>query len=286
MNEDVEGKICNDMRRIINYFNAKKLILNEKKTSFMIIHSAATKVENIKEILIKAREEDEIIIDRDYTIERVDKTKYLGLIMDECLKWDEHVKKVEMKLSNAAGILWKLRQTLPRDIKKKIYKTLFETHLNYMILVWGSASYNIIMPLQVLQNRALRNVYELDRLTNRIEMYSELVEGNLPIRAMFFTAAAGFVFKTIKRNIFTNIQFDRVGSRTGRRKEYLRPETARTSYGKKRITAIAPRIFNDLPQEIQKSRHIHEFIRAVKIHCQQQSIIETCFNGDFLAKYT
>jgi len=155
-----------------------------------------------------------------------------------------------------------------------------------MILVWGSASNNIIMPLQVLQNRALRNVDDLDRLTNRVEMYTKLVEGNLPIRAMFFTAAAGFVFKAMKKLIFTNIQFNRVTSRTGRNREYLKPSLSRTSYGSKRITSIAPKIFNDLPVEIQNCRHIHGFKRALKLHSQQQSLVESCFSGEFLAKYT
>jgi len=117
-------------------------------------------------------------------------------------------------------------------------------------------------------------------------MYTKLVECNLPIRALFYKATAGFVFKTIKRQIFTNIQFNRVASRTGRRAEYLKPSTARTSYGSKMIHSIGPRIFNDLPQEIQKCKHIYEFGRALKIHLQKEDMMEICFNGVFLSKYT
>jgi hypothetical protein len=97
---------------------------------------------------------------------------------------------------------------------------------------------------------------------------------------------AGFVFKTMKRQIFTNIQFNRVTSRTGRRAEYLKPSAARTSYGYKMIDSIGPRIFNDLPQEIQKCRHIHEFGRALKINLRKDNMISLCFSGEYLEKYT
>jgi hypothetical protein len=40
--ESVEKTICNDMRRIINYLNGKKLILNAEKTNFMIISPTGT----------------------------------------------------------------------------------------------------------------------------------------------------------------------------------------------------------------------------------------------------
>ena len=185
MKENVEEKICNDMRKIISYLNTKKLMMNEKKTNFMILHSSAMKVEDLKEITIEVAEGDDERNEK-YNIKRVDTVRYLGLIIDECLKWEQHIQHVETKLSNAAGILWKLKNTLPLDIKKKIYKSLFETHLNYMIQIWGSASFTAIKPLQIIQNRALRNVFNIERLTNRCEMFTKLVDNNLPIRAIFF----------------------------------------------------------------------------------------------------
>jgi hypothetical protein len=285
MKENIEVKVCKDMKKIIEYLSSKKLMMNEKKTNFMIIHSAAMKVEDSREIKIEANEGVDGSCES-FIIKRVETAKYLGLIIDECLKWEQHIQHIEMKLCNAAGILWKLKNTLPLDIKKKIYKSLFETHLNYMIMIWGSASYAAIKSLQTIQNRALRNVYNLDRHTNRCEMYSKLVESNLPIRALFHKVTAGFVFKTIKRQILTNIQFNRVASRTGRRAEYLKPSAAKTLYGYKRIHSIGPRIFNDLPRDIQNCRHIHEFTRMLKIHLQKDDLIGKCFNGEFLEQYT
>jgi hypothetical protein len=283
-NENVEEKICNDMKRIINYLNAKKLVLNIKKTKFMIVHSATTKVEDTQEICVKSSAEDEFKIIEEFRIERVKEMRYLGLIIDESLKWESHIKHVESKIANAAGILWKLRYTLPQDTKKRIYKALCESHINYMIEIWGTASDSIIQPLQIIQNRALRNVYNLERLTNRIEMYSTKVEDNPPIRAIFYKTVAGFIFKASKGLIYTNIVFNRVQS--ARRDDYLRPAIAKTLIGRRRMSAIGPRIFNDLPSEIQKSKHIHSFTKALKEQIRSEQLLSMCFNGDFLSKFS
>ena len=165
--------------------------------------------------------------------------------------------------------------------------SLVETHLNYMIAIWGSASDSLIKPLQVIQNRALRNVFNLDRLLNRNEMYRDMVDDNLPIRGLFYANVAGFVYKARKNLMFCNVTFDRGTRRTGRRNNiYLRPDLSRTMYGSRAITAIGPRIFNDLPEDIQKSHHFGVFKRAVKAHLRQEEMLQSCFNGDFLSKFT
>jgi hypothetical protein len=281
--EDAETAICKDMRKIINYLNAKKLILNVKKTKFMMIKSAAMKKDNIESIVVKSSENDEIKIEGEYKIERVKEMKYLGLIIDENMNWESHVKNVETKISMAAGVLWKLKLYLPQNIKIKIYKSLIETHINYMIPVWGSATDSIIHPLQVAQNRALRNVYGIDRLTNRTEMYSTMVDDNLPIRGIFYKNTAGYIFKASNKMCYTNFNFDRM--HTERRGDYLRPIMSRTSIGRKSICAIGPRIFNDLPSDIQQSRNIYRFVKAIKVHLKNEEFLNTCFNGDMMARF-
>ena len=283
INESVEPKICDDMKQIINFLNAKKLILNVKKTKFMIIHSSATKADEIQNIDIKSSDNDDFKINGEYRIERTQEMKYLGLIIDEKLNWESHVKHVESKIANATGVLWKMKSCLPQNIKKKIYKALIESHINYMIPVWGAANDSIIQSLQIVQNRALRNTYNLDRLTNRIEMYSTKVDDNLPIRAIYYKNTAGFIFKTCKRLIYTNLAFTKV--LTGRRGDYLRPEATRTVIGRRRIAAIGPRMFNDLPQEIQKSKHVHGFVKSIKERLKDEDMLAMCFNGEFLSKY-
>ena len=130
----------------------------------------------------KLNDAEEIVINDNFTMKRAKTAKYLGLVLDEHLKFDYHCRNLESKLASCAGMLWKLKNKLPIYIKKKIYSTLFESHLLYMNLIWGAACDNVIKPLQSIQNRALRSVFNLKRETSRVEMYTHKTENCLPIR--------------------------------------------------------------------------------------------------------
>lgn len=284
-NDNIEEVICNDMKSIINYLNGKKLILNTEKTNFMIIQQPGTKLDDTETIEIEANDTDRIRIIGKYCINRVHEARYLGLIIDDNLKWESHIRSVESKIANATAILWKMRYDLPIDTKKRIYKSLIESHLSYMIAIWGSATDTAIKSLQIAQNRALRNVFDLDRLMSRSEMYKECVEANLPVRGLFFLNTAGFVFKVIKGLIYSNAKFEkaRAGSR---RKSYLKPAITRTVKASKAIMAIGPRIFNSLPDDVKNNFHWPGFRNAVRHYFQQDEMMQSCFDGDFLDKYT
>jgi hypothetical protein len=283
--EEIKTKICSDMKIIINYFCHQSLILNPSKTNFVVFHSPSSKNNEPSEILIESSNEDTVKIAGQYLIKRVDRVKYLGLILDSQLKWDHHIKNIESKISSAAGVLWKLKSQLPTSTKKAIYTALIESHLNYLTPVWGSASESALKTLQVIQNRALRNVFCLDRLQNRVDMYQHLVDNFLPIRALFFVNTAAFVFNCLKKNYHNNLNFSFTIPKSSRTRKYIKPQKSRTQYGSKSISSIGPKIFNDLSDHIQKSRHIHSFKRELKTFAREESFLDTCFNGQFITKY-
>ena len=80
---------------------------NPKKTEFMIIgHPLKTKNIDLPEML-KLNNSD---------IKRVDKTKSLGVIVDEKLNWDEQFKRTKGKMSGGLAALKKFekcRSTIP-----------------------------------------------------------------------------------------------------------------------------------------------------------------------------
>lgn len=280
--EVIETKVCKDMNLIINYLCRQRMVINMSKTNFMLCTSTQAKTQDTDKITLTPFDDDSVKL----CIERVNKIKYLGLIIDEHLKWSEHIKHVESKVAGAAGILWKLKHDLPTVIKKRIYTALFESHLNYMLPVWGSASNAAIDSLQIMQNRALRNIYKLDRLHNRTSMYKEKVEQFLPIRAMFFVNTTVLIYKCIHQKIHTNLSFTIVNTESTRSDSYLRPMRARTLYGTRSIASIGPKMFNDVPKNIQNLHHVHSFRWNLKRHIRTEEFIQSCFTNDFLSKYS
>ena len=69
-------------------------------------------ISNINKLSVKDRKTFRIIIGK-YTIHEVEQTKYLGVFIDNKLNWADHIDYLTTKLSQAAGVIYKLRKLLP-----------------------------------------------------------------------------------------------------------------------------------------------------------------------------
>jgi hypothetical protein len=276
-NDQIDGIVRNDVRKVIDFLNTKRLALNETKTTYMIIHSPYQKLSD----------SDEITVNDHFTMKRCTTAKYLGLVLDEHLKFDEHCKLLESKLTSSAGILWRMRNKLPVHIKKTIYHTLFESHLLYMNTLWGNACENVIKPLQSIQNRALRSVFNLERRFNRIKMYSHHVENCLPIRGINYLLTSTYIYKNLHGNILSNIKLSKTINRRGRSSQQneIQCSSSNSHYGHKSITSFGVKIFNNLPTDLKNLKHPAAFKWALRCHLRKESFLSSCFSNDYLRRY-
>ena len=104
-------------------------------------------------------------------LKRVKSVKYLGVILDENVTWTEQIEYLSSKLSRSAGIFSKLRYYLKKDVLIRVYHALFNSHLQYGILCWGSTYESNLNRLQVLQNRAIRNISRAPRFYRLANYY-------------------------------------------------------------------------------------------------------------------
>ena len=73
-------------------------------------------------------------------LNKVTHTKFLGVIIDENLTWEQHIKALSKKLARCTGSLNRIIQFLPKNMHKELYYTLLESYLAYGVTVWGKAS--------------------------------------------------------------------------------------------------------------------------------------------------
>ena len=73
----------------------------------------------------------------DSQVEIVDKTKYLGVQLDQHLVWDEHTRFLRAKVSRALGFLKYAKKLLPQETLSQIYRGIVEPHFRYCCSVWG-----------------------------------------------------------------------------------------------------------------------------------------------------
>ena len=89
-------------------------------------------------------------------IERVDYTKFLGVLIDSKLNWKKHIDYIRTKISKGIGIMNHVKRNLTKETLTLLYFTLIYPPLSYCIILWGAACRSIIEPLLILQKRAVR----------------------------------------------------------------------------------------------------------------------------------
>ena len=121
-----------------------KLNANPKKTEFMVIvhQRRINEIDDLPPLKLN-----------DSEIKRVEKTKSLGVIVDEGLKWKDQYKSLTGKLAGGLSSLKKLKDVLPQSKLCDVYHALFESHLCYGNVVWGSISSSELQALQRLQKK-------------------------------------------------------------------------------------------------------------------------------------
>ena len=63
-------------------------------------------------------------------------SRYLGIKIDEILKWKIHIHDLTSKLNRANAVLAKLRHFVKSEILRSTYFAIFHSHLNYICIAW------------------------------------------------------------------------------------------------------------------------------------------------------
>ena len=94
-----------------------------------------------------------------FPIKKVNNTKFFGVIIDENLSWEPHVAALRRKLNYASATLYRIRDSVPKELHCDLYHTLFESHLTYCISVWGGANDNITSKVWTAQKHCMRVLF-------------------------------------------------------------------------------------------------------------------------------
>ena len=140
--------------KVCKWLEMNKLSLNTVKTEFMIIGTS----QRLNQ-LDQSPESTPYIIKIDGgEIRRVKSVKYLGMIADDKLTWEQHIEYISEKIVRNIGILKHIRNFMPQESLLLLYHTLVEPYLRYCSIVWGQCSESLKDRLQTLQNKAARTI--------------------------------------------------------------------------------------------------------------------------------
>ena len=134
------------MIELNSWFTANKMTLNTDKTSFTIFKTNRLIIPNLPDHI-------EFL---NCKINRSTETKFLGLILDENLTWDQHITVICNKLKSLFHIFYNIRDFLSEQDIRTIYYSLIYSRIKYGINLYGQAAKNKIKQIQTLQNQLLK----------------------------------------------------------------------------------------------------------------------------------
>ena len=143
-----------ELAKASNWFKANKLTLNVKKTKLMVF-SGQNKNIDLQDLKIKI---DGKVVEQIGNNCKDKYFKFVGHVLDENLTWEGHIEHIGKKLASANFAINSSKNFLPLRIRKTIYYSLFDSHLNFGNLLWGCASNKFVKKLENLQKKCIRNV--------------------------------------------------------------------------------------------------------------------------------
>ena len=144
----ITRKINNELTFLNKWLISNKISINVTKTKYMIFsYRRQIKLRTIKIGKSKILETDHV--------------KFLGIMIDNRLKFNFHCNYISTKLSKQVGLLYKLSKYIPIEILKLLYNTLFIPYINYGIEAWYGSFLNNTHKIFVLQKKSIRAINSL-----------------------------------------------------------------------------------------------------------------------------
>jgi hypothetical protein len=136
--DGVYEKACRGFNQIINILNNINLSLNIDKTVFMLFSINKTDCK-FNTISVHGCINNKICNQENYKIIKiVEKIRYYGVIFDKNLKWNFNINNLLGKLRFITFKLIKLKTMVPKQIMKIVYFALYQSNVQYGLLVWPS----------------------------------------------------------------------------------------------------------------------------------------------------
>ena len=152
-------KVNQSLSNIDKWLISNRLSLNVSKTNFMILtHN-------------DFNEEDADIKIRNVPLVRVRMGKFLGITVDDKLKFTDHINEVCIKLSRAMGVLFRMSTLVPLQILRSLYYAIFYPHLIYGIVIWGRCGITNINRIKRIHKRAEKLIGQRLKLTDSTNIF-------------------------------------------------------------------------------------------------------------------
>ena len=246
--------VNNELIKISSWFKANKLSVNATKTNYMILGTPHM-VGNIEE-------RDLEVTLNNTLLQRVKSTKFLGVLIDDCLTWKAHIDCISKTLSRNIGVMNKLKHFLPERILRTLYCTMIMPYLNYGILIWGDTCKTYLDKLVKLQKWAMRVITNSHYRSHTAPLFSK--SNILTLHDMYKIDLGVFMYRYSINDLpptfdnFFSKRSDVHGYQTRHVNDYNIVKNKR-SFSDHAIRYNGPILWNSLDKSLKNSRTVKHF---------------------------
>ena len=235
----LENTVSSDLFKIKEWCDANCLTLNVTKTNIMSFKC------RIREVYLDST-----------PMTCVQCNRFLGLFIDERLKFDEHIFDLRNRLSRGCFALRVVTKELDGASARNVYFALIESHLRYGICFWGSCSNELFNSVFILQKRALRVLCRGDSIDSSRPLF--IAQRILTLPCIFILETVCLMHKKF------NMEISDLTKNSTRRTHLISLPIPKSSLAKNSLIYNSKKLFNHLPQEVRQIKNIKQFRKRVK----------------------
>ena len=246
-----------EFSKISNWLAANKLSLNVGKSKLLIFtnqksRSTSTKPNDTEPSSTQNTAKSELFINGE-KLKEVDHAKYLGVLIDNKLKWNNQIDAINLKLSKGNGLLAKIRHYVPKSVLRSLFFSFINPHIDYNLLNWSMAASTKLDTVGNKLKKAVRIISFENYDTPSTPLFKNL--NILPLSGAIKIKLAKFMWKLfnglLPRSISANF--------------HANPRTI-ISHHDSRLTSLerfvlfnGPKIWNEIPNSIKTKPSLNAF---------------------------
>ena len=171
------------LNQVTEWCSLNDMIMNPSKTESMVI--TTRQKHQLDPLLLK-------LVVNDVPVTQVDKHRLLGVIVDTCLSWQNHIDMTCKTLARYLYALSRLKHITNENTRKIFYEAHIRSRIDYASTLWDGCSENLFKKLSSLYRRSAKLISENHSLTTDQKLISLNM---LPLKQHLLLNKCIFMFK-------------------------------------------------------------------------------------------
>ena len=252
---DIEHHLTEDLGSIVSWLESNFLFLNYSKTKIMLV-GTHQRLSRVNSFTVHARNN---------ILGRVYQFKYLGVMLDPTLSWNDHIDYISSKISSRLGMLRKARRVVPREACITLYESMVLPLFDYCSAVWGGCGQTNRSYLDRLQRRAVSIIesrtVQQSEVRNTLRWPSLEARRNYQISLLVFKCLHGLAPVYLLNQFSFSRDFHTYNTR---HKDQIRLPLAKTSKFQSSFLYNGAKVWNTLPAYLRSITSLPNFKTKLK----------------------